>query len=110
MDLVNGYLPSGTEIQYYAICHTKLWLFAHYIRMEDNSDDVIIGRIIHEDSYKREQKEIIIHDKIALDFVKKGDTLVIHEVKKEYNLVDVHRLQLMYFIFGIFITFLKYGP
>lgn len=92
------YLPSGTEVQYFLICHTKLWLFSHYIRMEDNSDDVIIGRVLHEDSYKREQKNIIIQGNIALDFIKSDNMLIIHEIKKEYKFVEVHRMQLLYYL------------
>lgn len=69
--------------------------------MEDNSDDVLIGRLIHEESFNRENKEIIIDGKIALDFVKTGDKLVIHEIKKEYKLVEVHRNQLKYYLWYI---------
>lgn len=98
MDLIEEFLPSGTEVQYYSICHTKLWLFSHYIRMEDSSDEVLIGRMMHEDSYRREHKEVIVHGKIALDFVKNKDILLIHEIKKEYKLVEVHKLQLKYYL------------
>lgn len=96
-----SFLPSGTEVQYYSVCHTKLWLFSHYIRMEDNSDDVLIGRVIHEDSFRREHKEIIIDGKVALDFVKTGGKLVIHEIKKDYKLVEVHRIQIRYYLWYV---------
>jgi len=66
--------------------------------MEDSSDEVLIGRILHEDSYQKEHKEIIVLGKIALDFVKTKDTILIHEIKKEYKFVDVHKLQLKYYL------------
>jgi CRISPR-associated exonuclease Cas4 len=30
--------PTGTHINYYHICHRKLWLFANNVQMEHNSD------------------------------------------------------------------------
>jgi len=42
---------TGTHISYYLVCHRKLWLFSHEIRMEHTSDLVSEGRLIHETSY-----------------------------------------------------------
>jgi CRISPR-associated exonuclease Cas4 len=39
------------HINYYHVCHRKLWLFHHGIRMEYSSDRVTEGRLIHETSY-----------------------------------------------------------
>ncbi|MDK2979339.1 MAG: CRISPR-associated exonuclease Cas4, partial [Bacteroidales bacterium] len=33
-------LVRGTQINYYFVCKTKLWLFSHHIQMEQESDIV----------------------------------------------------------------------
>ncbi|NIR52629.1 Dna2/Cas4 domain-containing protein, partial [candidate division KSB1 bacterium] len=34
---------TGVMINYYHICHTELWYFAHDIQMEQESDIVALG-------------------------------------------------------------------
>lgn len=34
---------TGTQMNYYFLCHTKLWYFAHHIQMEQESDLVALG-------------------------------------------------------------------
>jgi len=49
---------TGTRINYYFLCRKKLWYFAKNIEMEQTSDAVYLGKLIHETSYDRENKEI----------------------------------------------------
>jgi CRISPR-associated exonuclease Cas4 len=58
---------TGTEVGYYLICQKKLWWFHHGIQMEQESDRVKMGRLVHEKSYERKKKEISIDNKIVLD-------------------------------------------
>jgi CRISPR-associated exonuclease Cas4 len=69
---------TGTEVGYYFICRKKLWWFHHGIEMEQESDRVKLGKLVHESSYERRKKEISIDNKIVLDWQADG---VIHEVK-----------------------------
>jgi len=39
---------TGTVINYYFHCKRQCWLFAHRLNLEDNSEDVRIGRVLHE--------------------------------------------------------------
>lgn len=87
---------TGTEINYYFLCKKKLWYFSHYIQMEQESDAVHIGKLIHESSYEREKKEIDIDDTIKIDFI--GKDRVIHEVKKSDKVEEPHIWQLKYYI------------
>jgi CRISPR-associated exonuclease Cas4 len=64
--------------------------------MEQNSDDVAMGKFISEDTYKREKKEIKIDD-IVLDFYDEK-TKIIHEVKKSDKMEDTHIWQVKYYI------------
>jgi len=92
-------LFTGTQVNYYFICKTKLWLFSHRITMEQSSDLVGMGRFIHDTSYAREKKDVIIDDRIGIDFIKKGDTITVYEVKKSRKLEKAHKYQLYYYLY-----------
>ena len=95
---MNEYLTkfTGTEVGYYFICRKKLWWFHHGIQMEQESDRVKMGKIVHENSYERRKKEISIDNKIVLDWQSDG---VIHEVKLSDSMEEAHEFQLLYYIF-----------
>jgi CRISPR-associated exonuclease Cas4 len=98
MPSLDAPLFTGTQISYSLVCSTKLWLFSHNMTMESSSDIVGMGRFIHETSYAREKKNVII-DRIGIDFIKKGDLITIHEVKKSKKLEEAHRYQVYYYIY-----------
>lgn len=89
---------SGTQINYYFICKTKLWLFSHKIQLEHESDNVRLGKQLHENSFKRE-KEFLFDNLINIDFIKITDYVEIHEVKKTPKMEESHIYQLLYYIF-----------
>jgi len=90
---------TGTQVNYFIVCPTKLWLFSHFVRMEQNSDLVSLGKLLHEESYKRDRKEIMIDSRIAIDFVKKGDKIILHEIKKSRKLEKAHYYQILYYLY-----------
>ena len=45
---------TGVMFYYHFVCNRKLWYFSHNISMEQNNDDVAIGKLIDEKSYDRE--------------------------------------------------------
>ena len=59
---------TGSQINYYFICKRKLWLFSHNIELEPESDLVKLGKLLHENRYKRKMKEVQI-DRIKVDFM-----------------------------------------
>ena len=86
---------TGTQINYYFVCHRKLWLFSKNISFEDENEYVQLGRLIDESSYKRNKKQIEIGN-IKIDFLdNKG---LIHEVKKSRSIEKAHIYQLKYYI------------
>lgn len=91
-------MTTGTEINYYFVCHRKLWLFARNLQMEQESQDVHIGRLIHDQSYTREPRKEMQFEGIKLDFVDLRDG-VIHEVKKSKSIEPAHRWQLLYYLY-----------
>lgn len=58
---------TGTLISYYFICKTKLWLHANRINLEDNSEDVRIGKVLHEINEERSKLAEIKIDNIRID-------------------------------------------
>ena len=93
---------TGTHINYYFICHRKLWLFANSIQMEHTSDLVYEGQLIHESTYpQRSSKyEEIQIGGIKIDFYDPKNK-VIHEIKKSRKLREAHVWQLKYYIYTL---------
>jgi CRISPR-associated exonuclease Cas4 len=91
---------TGTHINYYSICFRKLWLFANNIQMEQNSELVSEGKLIHETSYphRSEKYEEIEIDGIKIDYYDTKNK-VIHEVKKSDKMEIAHHWQLKYYIY-----------
>src|SRR5215210_5815070 len=87
---------TGLEVNYYFICRKKLWWFHHGIQMEQESDRVKMGRLVHEKSYERKKKEISIDGRIVLDWQADG---IIHEVKLTDKMEEAHEFQLLYYIY-----------
>lgn len=93
-------LISGTHFNYYQVCHRKLWLFANGINMEQNSDLVYAGKLIHEESYpqRSEKYEEIEIDGIKVDYYD-AKRKVIHEIKKSDKVETAHEWQLKYYLY-----------
>ncbi len=93
---------TGTHINYYFICHRKLWLFANGINMEHQSELVAEGKLIHETSYPRraERYQELELDGIKIDYYDPKDK-IIHEVKKTSKMEDAHEWQLKYYIYKL---------
>lgn len=88
---------TGVMVYYYKVCHRKLWYFYHEIQMEQDNQNVQIGRILDENTYKREDKHINIDNVINVDFIRtKG---VLHEVKKSKKIEQASILQMKYYLY-----------
>lgn len=91
------YKTTGTHINYYFVCKRKLWLFAHGIGMEHTSDTVLLGKLIDESSYEREDKGIEIDDTIVIDWIDEKNG-ILHEVKKSDKMEEAHTWQVLYYL------------
>ncbi|WP_089834176.1 CRISPR-associated protein Cas4 [Chitinophaga filiformis] len=90
---------TATHINYYHVCHRKLWLFTNGITLEHTSDLVAEGKLIGENSYpQRAEKytEIEIGGS-KIDFYD-AKNKVIHEIKKSGSMEDAHEWQVKYYI------------
>ena len=97
MTLSNEELVTGVMVNYYFICKTKLWFFAHGLGQEDTSNLVKLGKLLHLKMFDREDKDVKV-DRIAIDFVKKGDIIEVHEVKKTLASEEADIWQVKYYI------------
>lgn len=88
---------TGTLINYYFVCHRKLWYFVNHIQMENNNQEVNLGKLIDDYYYLNEKKHLMINDTICVDFI--GRYNVIHEVKKSRSLEDASEWQLKYYLY-----------
>jgi CRISPR-associated exonuclease Cas4 len=89
---------TGTLVNYYFVCKRKLWLFAHQINFESESDVVALGKLLSETSYDRQKKEIRIDERISIDWIDFRNK-VIHEVKKSDKLEEAHVWQVKYYLY-----------
>jgi CRISPR-associated exonuclease Cas4 len=88
---------TGTHINYYFICHRKLWLFSHGVQMEQTSDTVLLGKLIDESSYERKDKAVDIDGNIVIDWIDDKNGML-HEVKKSDSMEDAHKWQVLYYL------------
>lgn len=90
---------TATHINYFHICHRKLWLFANGINMEHTSQTVADGKLLHETSYpQRAEKytEIEISGS-KIDFYDAKNKLI-HETKRSDAMEAAHEWQVKYYI------------
>ena len=88
----------GTLVWYYFICPREVWLIGHQINPDQDTDSVSLGRFIHEFSYQRERKELLVgHSKMDVFRLSK-DGLVIGEVKKSSRFKESARMQLAFYL------------
>lgn len=94
----NSIEVNGTLIWYYFICKREVWLMSHQLVPDQENSNVDIGRFLHEESYKRDKKEISIGN-IVVDVMKKENgELVVGEVKKSSKFKESARMQLLYYL------------
>jgi CRISPR-associated exonuclease Cas4 len=94
---------SGMMIYYYVVCKRKLWYFDKRISMEQENENVQIGKLLDEESYQRDEKHININNVINIDFIKsKG---ILHEIKKSKKIEEASILQVKYYLYYL----KKYG-
>ncbi len=91
-------LFTGVQVNYFFVCKRKLWLFSHNVGMEKESEAVKIGKLLHEETYKTIEKDVLF-DRISLDFIEKGGKIIIHEIKKSQKMEKAHYYQLLYYIY-----------
>jgi CRISPR-associated exonuclease Cas4 len=92
---------TGVQINYLYVCKTKLWLFSHKIAFEQESDDVMIGKLLHETYFAHKKKNLIL-GKIAVDFIENNQGVLLHEIKKSGSNMQGTVMQVAYYMYYIY--------
>jgi CRISPR-associated exonuclease Cas4 len=89
---------TGTLINYYFHCPTQCWLHANRINLEDNSEDVRIGKILHELADEKNKKSEISIDNVKIDKLTK-EYLV--EIKKSDSDPEAVKWQVLLYLYKL---------
>ena len=89
---------TGTLINYYFHCKTQCWLHANRINLEDNSEDVRIGKILHEIQEEKNKKSEIAIDNVKIDKLTK-EYLV--EIKKSDSDPEAVKWQVLLYLYKL---------
>lgn len=104
---------NATLLNYFHLCHRKMWLHYHAIRMEHTSDIVYEGKLIGEESYpqradKNQEVEIMLPHPLPtlggvmltakIDFydAQRG---IVHETKKSAAKEWAHLAQVQFYLY-----------
>lgn len=93
---------SGTLISYLHLCHRKVWLHHHHIRMEHVSSAVAEGKLIGETTYTRRPhkwRELNLGH-LKIDHFD-PETNTVREVKKSPKLEHAHIAQVKYYLYAL---------
>jgi CRISPR-associated exonuclease Cas4 len=92
---------TGTLVWYYFVCKREVWLMSREVTPFEEDDLLEIGRLIHEDSYKREKKEVDIFS-MRIDVLRKQDgRLLVGEMKKSSAYLLPAKMQLLFYLYKL---------
>lgn len=86
---------TGTLINYYFHCKRQCWLLGNRINLEDNSEDVRIGRVLHEIRAEGSKNRELVIGNVKIDKLTK-DYLV--EIKKSDSDVEATKWQVLLYL------------
>lgn len=96
------FLPvTGSLVNAYIICPRKAWLMSRQINPDEENIYLYMGRILQEQSYNRDKKEIRL-EHLALDLVyREEESLVVAEVKRSLKGIEAARMQLAFYLYEV---------
>lgn len=88
-------IVNGTLVNYYFHCKRQCYLHGNRLNLEDNSENVKIGKAIHEEKSKGKENAEISIENIKLD---KLTSEYLTEIKKSDADLDAAKWQLIYYL------------
>jgi CRISPR-associated exonuclease Cas4 len=86
----------------FTICKREAWLISHGIEGYQNNEYLELGRLTHEESYKKEKKETIKLPGLSVDLIiNNKEGFMIGEIKSSSKKIAQAKIQLMYYIFKL---------
>jgi len=90
-------MVTGTLVNYYMVCKRRLWLHAHGITQEHESENVKIGKYYHEQMEEEGENDKFING-VKVDKVE-GDYVI--EYKKSNSSVEASEWQLLFYLWKL---------
>lgn len=92
---------TGTIVNAFFICPRKAWLYSREFNPDSEMDLLVLGRLVSEESYKREKKEIAIEG-MKIDIVRKEEgEVVVGEIKRSKAGLKAATMQLSYYLWRL---------
>ena len=93
---------NGSIVAAFIACPREAWLLSRQITADQENPYLILGRLIHEDSYRRDKKEIIV-DNIKIDLMEREneEITVVGEIKKSSRSEESARMQLIFYLYKL---------
>ncbi len=87
---------TGTMVNYYVHCKRQCYLFSNNVNLEDNSEDVRIGRILHKIKSEDKKNYEVKLENISIDKI--TDKYIV-EIKKSDADVEATKMQVLYYLY-----------
>ncbi len=92
---------TGSLIQAFMVCPRQAWLASRQICPDEDNVYLALGRLIDQQSYGRDKKEIRLGH-LCLDLVKRDNRqLIVGEVKKSSRAKEAAKLQLAFYLYEL---------
>ena len=91
-------IVNGTLINYFFHCTRQCYLHANRINLEDNSEDVRIGKVLHEINEEKSNKAEVSIENIKIDKITK-DYLI--EIKKSDSDIESVKWQVLLYLYKL---------
>lgn len=89
---------NGTLMNYYIHCHRQCYLHAHRLNLENNNENVKVGKALHEQKYLNDDNAEILIDNIRIDKLTKD---YLTETKKSDADVEASKWQLILYLYKL---------
>ncbi|WP_246566710.1 CRISPR-associated protein Cas4 [Tissierella simiarum] len=86
---------TGTIVNYYFHCKQQCWLFANRINLENNSEDVHVGKVLHELKTEGRKNTEISIENIKVD---KIDNTYVTEIKRSDSDMEAVKWQTLFYL------------
>lgn len=89
---------NGTLMNYYIHCPRQCYLHAHRLNLENNNENVRVGKVLHEQKYLNDDNAEILIDNIRIDKLTKD---YLTETKKSDADIEASQWQLILYLYKL---------
>ena len=96
------YLITPSLLSAYIVCKRQAWLMSRNIGSDQDNPYLELGRMINDEFYKRQRKEIVI-DNMKIDLLENSydNLLIVGEIKKSSNAAESSKYQLLFYLYNL---------